>query len=114
MATATKFIQRLRNALSGHDLQAKLQLRYGEVAKRSQPPPQLPAGPSHQYASNYYHARDGRRESVPATVVMSPQRALTAGSGDPFSQAPDVPRKRPVIPGNVPRELELSKDEPYL
>uniref|UniRef100_A0A0E9XLH3 Uncharacterized protein n=1 Tax=Anguilla anguilla TaxID=7936 RepID=A0A0E9XLH3_ANGAN len=34
MATATKIIQRLRNYLSGHDLQSKLQLRYGEIAKR--------------------------------------------------------------------------------
>ncbi|CAL8252794.1 unnamed protein product [Merluccius merluccius] len=109
MATATRIIQKLRNLLSGHDLQAKLQLRYGEIAKRTQPPAALPVGPSHLYAHNYYHTRDGRRESAPATVVMSSQKALTAGS-----QVPDVPAKRPVTPGNVPRELELSKDEPYL
>ncbi|XP_056459673.1 NADH dehydrogenase [ubiquinone] 1 alpha subcomplex subunit 7 [Gadus chalcogrammus] len=109
MATATKIVQKLRNLLSGHDLQAKLQLRYGELAKRTQPPAKLPVGPSHQFAGNYYHTRDGRRESVPATVIMSAQKALTAGS-----QVPDVPAKRAVTPGNVPRELTLSKDEPYL
>ncbi|XP_014071614.1 NADH dehydrogenase [ubiquinone] 1 alpha subcomplex subunit 7 [Salvelinus sp. IW2-2015] len=108
MATATKIIQRLRNLLSGHDLQAKLQLRYGEIAKRTQPPPKLPVGPSHKFAFNYYNGRDGRRESAPATVVMSSQKALAAG------QALEVPAKRPVTPGNVPRELTLSTDQPYL
>ncbi|KAM7387999.1 hypothetical protein PAMP_024203 [Pampus punctatissimus] len=108
MATATRFIQRLRNFLSGHDLQSKLQLRYEEVAKRTQPPPKLPTGPSHKYANNYYFTRDGRRESVPATVVMSSQKALTAGS-----QA-QVPAKPPVTPGGVYEAPPLSTDQPYL
>ncbi|XP_056132631.1 NADH dehydrogenase [ubiquinone] 1 alpha subcomplex subunit 7 isoform X1 [Lampris incognitus] len=109
MATATKIIQRIRNYLSGHNLQAKLQLRYGEIAKRTQQPPKLPGGPSHKYANNYYHTRDGRRESVPATIIMSSQKALTAGS-----QAADVPAKPPVTPGTVYKELPLSTDQPYL
>ncbi|KAJ4943063.1 hypothetical protein JOQ06_005572 [Pogonophryne albipinna] len=108
MATATKIIQRLRNLLSGHDLQAKLQLRYGEIGKRTQPPPKLPVGPSHKFASNYYCNRDGRRESVPATVIMSSQMALTAGS-----QVAEV-SKPCVTPGAVYREPTLSTDEPYL
>uniref|UniRef100_A0A8C1E838 NADH dehydrogenase [ubiquinone] 1 alpha subcomplex subunit 7 n=1 Tax=Cyprinus carpio carpio TaxID=630221 RepID=A0A8C1E838_CYPCA len=86
------------------DLQSKLQLRYTEISKRTQPPPNLPVGPSHKCADNYYCQRDGRRESVPPTVVMSSRKALTAGS-----EASGKP-KRPVIPGTPPKELPLSVD----
>ncbi|XP_027022619.2 NADH dehydrogenase [ubiquinone] 1 alpha subcomplex subunit 7 [Tachysurus fulvidraco] len=108
MATATTFIQRLRNFLAGRNLQSKLQLRYEEVAKRTQPPPKLPAGPSHKFANNYYLTRDGRRESVPATVIMSSQKALAAGSEAPAKA------KHPVLPGPEPKECQLSTDQPYL
>ncbi|XP_051964401.1 NADH dehydrogenase [ubiquinone] 1 alpha subcomplex subunit 7-like [Xyrauchen texanus] len=104
MASATRIIQKLRNYLSGQNLQSKLQLRYTEISKRTQPPPKLPVGPSHKFANNYYCQRDGRRESVPPTVVMSSQKALTAGSG--ASEKPKIP----VLPGTPAKELPLSVD----
>ncbi|CAL8309835.1 unnamed protein product [Lota lota] len=115
MATATKIVQKLRNLLSGHDLQAKLQLRYGEIAKRTQPPAKLPVGPSHQFAGNYYHTRDGRRESVPATVIMSAQKALPAGSprtgGERSTPEERLQQTVNVNVGgkvfNIPRELAM-------
>ncbi|XP_056102750.1 NADH dehydrogenase [ubiquinone] 1 alpha subcomplex subunit 7 [Rhinichthys klamathensis goyatoka] len=104
MASATKIIQRLRNYLSGQDLQSKLQLRYNEIAKRSQPPPKLPVGPSHKFANNYYCQRDGRRESIPPSVIMSSQKALTAGS------EVSGKLKCPVVPGPQAKELPVSAD----
>ncbi|KAM6459751.1 NADH dehydrogenase [ubiquinone] 1 alpha subcomplex subunit 7 [Liasis olivaceus] len=112
MASATGVVRFIRNWLSGRDLQAKLQLRYTEISKRTQPPPRLPLGPSHKFADNYYCTRDGRREAFPPIVLLSAQKKLAPGveAGSPDSSVATVAK----TPGFPPRKWELSKDEPYL
>ncbi|CAI5798899.1 dehydrogenase [ubiquinone] 1 alpha subcomplex subunit 7 [Podarcis lilfordi] len=115
MASATRLIQKIRNFAAGRDLQAKLQLRYTEIAKRTQPPPRLPVGPSHKFANNYYCTRDGRRETFPPIVLVSAQKRLAPGQQHASSESSIAPTERkPVKPGPAPRKWELSKDEPYL
>ncbi|XP_051893640.1 NADH dehydrogenase [ubiquinone] 1 alpha subcomplex subunit 7 [Pristis pectinata] len=114
MASATRIIQWLRNWAAGRNLQAKLQLRYTEIASRSPPPPNIPVGPSHKFSDNYYCLRDGRRETSPPTIIWSPQKALEAGTqATSESTVATTGVKKPVQPGQ-PVKMKLSTDQPYL
>ncbi|XP_026754961.1 NADH dehydrogenase [ubiquinone] 1 alpha subcomplex subunit 7-like [Galleria mellonella] len=66
------------------------------VAARTQPPPQIPDGPTHKHAHNYYYTRDARREVAPPIDVTKQFLEASSDKGAPKAAA----NIRPT-PGNV-------------
>lgn len=77
-------------------------LRFAEgVSARTQPPPNLPEGPAHLLADNYYYSRDGRREvTLPAVLADVGRIAVSAGGTDVISSGSAVAvGRKPPTPG---------------
>ncbi|PSN30267.1 hypothetical protein C0J52_18642 [Blattella germanica] len=93
-------IQKLRNFLLGRQHINALRFEEG-LAARTQPPPDLPEGPAHRLAANYYYARDGRREVKPPAVLADVAPSLTAGSAQAITSGSFAAAgKKPPTPGN--------------
>ncbi|KAH8386530.1 hypothetical protein KR093_001154 [Drosophila rubida] len=91
------FLQRVRAFLLGREHTLALRFEY-DVADRTQPPPEIPDGPSHNYSANHYCARDARREVNPPIDLVQQQQLLQA-SGDAAAAKP-AGNKLPT-PGKV-------------
>ncbi|KAH8411536.1 hypothetical protein KR215_006201 [Drosophila sulfurigaster] len=71
------FLQRVRAFLLGREHTVALRFEDG-LADRTQPPPEIPDGPSHIYSANYYCTRDARREVNPPIDLVQQQQLLEA------------------------------------
>ncbi|VVC93057.1 unnamed protein product [Leptidea sinapis] len=79
------FMQAFRNFLLGRKLTNPLRFE-PFVASRTQPPPEIPDGPSHKHAHNYYYTRDARREVAPPLDISA--KLLTDGADKTEAKTP--------------------------
>jgi NADH dehydrogenase (ubiquinone) 1 alpha subcomplex subunit 7 len=93
-------LQKLRNFLLGREHISALRFEDG-VSARTQPPPNLPNGPAHLLAENYYYSRDGRREVRPPAVLADLGRIeISVGGTEAVSSGSAVAvGKKPPTPG---------------
>uniref|UniRef100_A0A336N0M8 NADH dehydrogenase [ubiquinone] 1 alpha subcomplex subunit 7 n=1 Tax=Culicoides sonorensis TaxID=179676 RepID=A0A336N0M8_CULSO len=89
-------LQRVRDFLLGRTLVHNH--RWAEhMADRTQPPPNLPDGPSHELSANYYYTRDARGNIVPP--IDCTKAALAAGGkGDGAKMGNRLPTPGPAYP----------------
>ncbi|XP_065905096.1 NADH dehydrogenase [ubiquinone] 1 alpha subcomplex subunit 7-like [Dysidea avara] len=100
-----KFITWFRDVLVGRDCDEHPWLRSVEsMSPRSPPPANLPDGPAHKLAANYYYTRDLRRDMAPPLVVSSyrnlPHTQQLMESKD--MPPPAVVMDAPPVPGRLP------------
>lgn len=107
MASAARevspMMQRFRQFLLGRNATNALRFR-AALAERPGPEANLPEGPSHKVAANYYFTRDGRREVTHPNVLADntkfAPKVLTAGEEGAEAAvaetkpAPSGPKKR--------------------
>jgi len=94
-------MQRFRALLLGRNHMNNLRFDHLQ-APRSIPEPNMPPGPSHNLASNYYYTRDGRREVAPPSVLADGNKALASGE-ESAAVAPRIGR----TPGRVHNITDL-------
>ncbi|CAK1590460.1 unnamed protein product [Parnassius mnemosyne] len=70
-------MQALRNFLLGRNHTKALRFE-PFLSARTQPPPEIPDGPTHKHAHNYYYTHDARREVKPPLDLT--QQLLTDGA----------------------------------
>eukprot|EP00094_Tigriopus_californicus_P003322 TCALIF_03195-PA protein Name:"Similar to Ndufa7 NADH dehydrogenase [ubiquinone] 1 alpha subcomplex subunit 7 (Mus musculus)" AED:0.39 eAED:0.39 QI:208/1/0.5/1/1/1/2/0/111 len=91
-------LQKFRNFLNGRELVNPVRFA-PNVAPLSPDDPNLPVGPAHKLAGNYYFTRDARREVQLPNVVADngPIKALGSGDGSVVSTS----KPGPKTPGQV-------------
>ncbi|KAI5635489.1 NADH:ubiquinone oxidoreductase subunit b14.5a (Complex i-B14.5a) domain-containing protein [Phthorimaea operculella] len=89
-------MQAFRNFLLGRKHNNALRFE-PNLAARTQPPPEIPPGPTHKHAHNYYYTRDARREvHPPIDVTTIKMLEASSDKGAPKRAANRVP-----TPGQV-------------
>ncbi|ALC48985.1 CG3621 [Drosophila busckii] len=88
-------LQRVRAFLLGREHTVALRFEDG-VAERTQPPPNIPDGPSALLSANYYCGRDARREVIPPIDLVQEKKLLEAAGTAEKSTAGKLP-----TPGQV-------------
>ncbi|CAG5118396.1 unnamed protein product [Candidula unifasciata] len=85
-------LRTVRDWLLGNEETSLVHRFEGYIAKRTQPPPNLPPGVCSKLSDNYYCTRDGRRESKPPLSIYDASRVLLgAGDKPPAIQEPVKP-----------------------
>jgi len=104
--TATReigpFMQKFRALLLGRNHMNNLRFDHLQ-APRSIPEPNMPPGPSHNLAANYYYTRDGRREVAPPAVLADGNKALASGEETAAAVMPKIGK----TPGRVHNITDL-------